>query len=664
MLYKQENALIWEYDHEVLRIEPWGENAFRVRASKDKLHDDDWALLPAGSSSEGTAVTVAEDGRSAYIVNGRIRADVERSGRITFTNDKGEVLLKETEKTYQLKSGGRDIVPIPGSRDYAVTLRFHAADGEKLYGMGQYQQSLLNLKGCRLELNHRNSQTSVPFVLSNAGYGMLWHNPAIGQASFNTNVTEWSAASTKQLDYWITAGDTPAEIEESYARATGTVPMMPEFGMGFWQSKLRYRNQEELLRVAREHIRRGLPISVIVIDFFHWTNQGDWKFDERYWPDPEGMVRELKEMGIELMVSVWPTVQTESENYGEMVEKGYLVRTDRGLRTQFQFLGQNEIFDATHPEARRYLWQKIKRNYYDKGIRLFWLDEAEPEFGVYDHDIYRYDAGPALQVGNWYPSQYSRAFYEGMTGEGQQNVINLVRSAWAGSQRYGALAWSGDIASSFEVLGHQVRAGLNMAIAGIPWWTTDIGGFHGGNPDDPAFRECIVRWFQYGTFSPVMRLHGDRSPYQEPHTGLPGGGLWGSGADNEVWSYGDEAYGIFADHMRLRERLRPYIREQMAAAHEKGTPPMRPLFYDFPGDEAAWDVDDQFLFGPDLLIAPILEAGARGRSVYLPAGATWTDAYSGETYGGGQTILADAPLERIPVYLKNGSKLPIRINQD
>ncbi|MEJ8306436.1 glycoside hydrolase family 31 protein [Saccharibacillus sacchari] len=660
MLYTQDQALIWEYDHELLRIEPWGANALRIRASKDKLHDDDWALLPAGTASANADVAVAEDGRSAWIVNGKIRADVDKSGRITFTNDKGEVLMKETEKTYQLKSGGRDIVPIPGSRDYSVTLRFEANPDEKLYGMGQYQQSLLNLKGCRLELTHRNSQTSVPFLLSSAGYGMLWHNPAIGQASFNTNVTEWAAASTKQLDYWITAGDTPAEIEEAYADATGKVPMMPEFGMGFWQCKLRYRSQDELMGVAREHVRRGLPISVIVIDFFHWTNQGDWKFDERYWPDPEGMVRELKKMGIELMVSVWPTVQTESENYGQMVEKGYLVRSDRGVRTQFQFLGQNEIFDATHPGARQFVWETAKRNYYDKGIRLFWLDEAEPEFAVYDHDIYRYDAGPALQVGNWYPSQYSRTFYEGMTQEGQENVLNLVRSAWAGSQRYGALAWSGDIASSFEVLGHQVRAGLNMAIAGIPWWTTDIGGFHGGNPDDPAFRECIVRWFQYGTFCPVMRLHGDRAPYREAETGLPGGGLWGSGADNEVWSYGEEAYGIFAEHMRLRERLRPYITELMTAAHEKGTPPMRPLFYDFPEDAAAWDVDDQFLFGPDLLVAPVLYAEQRSRSVYLPEGAQWTDSHSGETFAGGQHIEADAPLERIPLYLKNGAKLPIK----
>ncbi|MFD2877153.1 TIM-barrel domain-containing protein [Paenibacillus rhizoplanae] len=202
-----------------------------------------------------------------------------------------------------------------------MKLRLEADPLEKLYGMGQYQHSFLNLKGCSLELTHRNSQISIPFVLSSAGYGFLWHNPAIGQAHFSLNVTEWTAPSTKQLDYWITAGDSPAEIEEAYAKATGTVPMMPDYGMGFWQCKLRYRTQEELLEVAREHKRRGLPIDVIVIDFFHWTNQGDWRFDPEYWPDPEAMVQELQALGIELMVSVWPTVQTESENYKEMLEK-------------------------------------------------------------------------------------------------------------------------------------------------------------------------------------------------------------------------------------------------------------------------------------------------------------------------------------------------------
>ncbi|OKP76164.1 family 31 glucosidase [Paenibacillus sp. P3E] len=654
-MFREENGrLIREYDHERVWIEPWGEHALRVRASYSEITDDDWALLPAPAIK--CEVTI--DKGKATIVNGNIKAEITDKGQIFYYNQHGKLLLNETEDTYQLKYGGRELRAIPGGSDYSVKLRLEADPSEKLYGMGQYQHQFLNLKGCSLELTHRNSQISVPFVLSSAGYGFLWHNPAIGQAHFSLNVTEWTAPSAKQLDYWITAGDTPAEIEEAYAKATGTVPMMPDYGMGFWQCKLRYRTQEELLEVAREYKRRNLPIDVIVVDFFHWTNQGDWRFDPDYWPDPEGMVQELQELGIELMVSVWPTVQTESENYQEMLEKGYLLRSDRGVRTQFQFLGQNSIFDATNPEARQFLWGLIKQNYYDKGIRVFWLDEAEPELTVYDHDIYRYHIGSSKQIGNIYPVKFSQTFYDGMSAEGQSGIINLVRSAWAGSQRYGALVWSGDIHSSFKVLGIQVRAGLNMAMAGIPWWTTDIGGFHGGNLEDSSFRELMVRWFQYGAFSPVFRLHGDRQPFVPP-TGTKGGGVCGSGSDNEVWSYGEEAYDIFKEFLQVRERLKPYISGLMRAAHEKGTPPMRPLFYDFPQDPEAWEVEDQYMFGPDLLVAPVLFEGVRERKVYLPAGSHWTHAYTREKFAGGQVILSDAPLHQIPLFLRDDAALPV-----
>lgn len=658
-MFRSENGrLIREYDHERVWIEAWGENAVRVRASYNDIQNDEWALLPATSTH---AQVIIEEDR-ATIVNGKIKAEISKQGQISFYNQDGKLLLHETEDTYQLKYGGRELKPYPGSSDYSVKLRLESDPSEKLFGMGQYQHSFLNLKGCSLELTHRNSQISVPFVLSSAGYGFLWHNPAIGQVHFSLNVTEWSAPSTKQLDYWITAGDSPAEIEESYATATGKVPMMPDYGLGFWQCKLRYRTQEELLTVAREYKRRQLPIDVIVIDFFHWTNQGDWRFDPIYWPDPEGMVKELGERGIELMISVWPTVQTESENYREMLEKGYLLRSDRGVRTQFQFLGQNAIFDATNPEARRFLWGLIKKNYYDKGIRVFWLDEAEPELSVYDHDIYRYHMGSSKQIGNIYPVKYSQTFYEGMEAEGQANIVNLVRCAWAGSQRYGALVWSGDIHSSFKVLEIQVKAGLNMAIAGIPWWTTDIGGFHGGDPGNPSFRECMIRWFQYGALCPVFRLHGDRQPFIPP-TGTAGGGICGSGSDNEVWSYGDEAYEIFREFMYLRERLKPYIAGLMREAHEKGTPPMRPLFYDFDNDPAAWEVEDQYMFGPDLLVAPVVREGQRSRQVYLPAGVSWKNAYSGDTLEGGCTIKVEAPLEHIPLFLRNGAELPIVVEK-
>ncbi|KAF5017097.1 hypothetical protein F66182_11024, partial [Fusarium sp. NRRL 66182] len=211
-------------------------------------------------------------------------------------------------------------------------------------------------------------------------------------------------------------------------------------------------------------------------------------------------------------------------------------------------------------------------------------------------------------------------------------VVNLLRCAWAGSQRYGALVWSGDIASSWISYRNQLAAGLNMGLAGIPWWTTDIGGFHGGNPNDESFRELFVRWFQWGTFCPVMRLHGDREPRQ-PQVGTTGGATLCSGAANEVWSYGETVYDICVKYMRIREKLRDYTRSLMEAAHERGTPIMRPCFYDFSQDALSWELEDQYMYGPKYLVAPVLNPGQISRTVYLPSG-TWNLFESSETFEG------------------------------
>lgn len=661
MIKQVGNKVYRRFDKELLCIEPWGKNSFRIRATQrhEFMPDDISALLEPVPCK----IKVYERGTDTVIENGKIICEITRTGKLRFLNQTGKLLLEEYERIRGMSEEGRKefnsaleifprtFEPHPSVDNFKLTVRFEPVDGEKLYGMGQYQQPYLDVKGCTLELAHRNSQASVPFVLSSNGYGLLWNNPAIGTVTFGKNITEWTAKSTKQMDYWITAGDTPAEIEEAYADATGKVPMMPEYGMGFWQCKLRYQTQDEILEVAREYKKRGLPIDVIVADFFHWPHQGDWKFDSDYWPDPAGMVKELKEMGIELMVSIWPTVDAESENYEEMEELGYLTRSEFGKR--IGQLGDACIIDVTHPEGRSYVWNKIKENYYEKGIKIFWLDEAEPELTGYEYQHYRFYRGADMEIGNVYPKEYARMAYEGMEAEGQKNIVNLLRCAWAGSQKYGTLVWSGDIDSSFRSLRNQLSAGLNMGIAGLPWWTTDIGGFHGGNIYDPKFHELLVRWFEFGAFCPVMRLHGFREPFKEP-LGTTGGGKHISGVENEVWSYGDEVYEICKKYMNLREKMRPYVRKLMKAAHEKGTPIMRPLFYDFPEDKIAWEIEDEYMFGPDLLVAPILYADARERKVYLPDGM-WRNICNGEMYQGKQRITVAAPIDQIPVFVKNGT---------
>ena len=491
------------------------------------------------------------------------------------------------------------------------------------------------------------------FTISNRNYGFLWNNPAIGYATFAENVTEWYADSARNVDYWVTAGNSPKEIENNYAMLVGTSPEMPTFGLGFWQCKLRYQTQDELMAVAREYHKRNIPVSVIVADFFHWPNQGDWKFDSTYWPDPKKMVEELKNMGMELMVSVWPTVEKSSENYEEMKDEGYLIQTDHGVANHI--LSDSAIMDATNPACRKYVWNKIRNNYYKDGIHIFWLDEAEPELTGYEFDHYRFFAGSDKEIGNIYPKEYARMAFEGMQEEGMDKILNLIRCAWIGSQKYGALVWSGDIDSSFSSLRNQIVAGQNMGIAGISWWTTDIGGFCGADISDPKFKELLIRWFQFGTFCPVMRLHGYRKPFKKP-IGTTGGGKNGSGADNEIWSFGTDVYDICKYYISLRESMKVYTAKIMHEAHETGTPVMRPLFYEFPSDLKCWDIKYSYMYGSDILVAPITEEKVRATKVYLPEGEEWIDFWSGEQICGGQVVNVEAPLEIIPLFIRASSK--------
>jgi alpha-D-xyloside xylohydrolase len=653
------NQLFWEGKHEIVQIEPWGRDSVRVRSTFDAaIHD---ATVSALLPPVPTEVQIALDEQGATLVNGALTVRVSPGGRIRFYQTaSGEELLSEIEHRHSTRIPAR-YFRTQGGQTYHLEASFQAYEGERLYGLGQHQHGLFDQKGSVVDLIQRNTEVSIPFLFSSRGYGLLWHNPATGRVEMGAAQTRWVAEATSQLDYWITTGQTPAEIMEHYADATGHAPTFPHWASGFWQCKLRYRTQDELLAVAREYKERGLPLSVIIIDFFNWTLQGDWRFDPNDWPDPAAMVSELKSLGVELMVSIWPTVNPLSENFAAMEQRGLLMRTERGIPAGMIFQDKRpegplfvQYYDATNPEARDYIWEKVHANYYQYGIKTWWLDACEPEVHPMEPDYLRFHLGNGATVANAYPLLHEQGFYEHQRQLSDEPILNLCRSAWAGSQRYGVAVWSGDIDSTFEALRVQVRSGLNMALSGIPWWTTDIGGFYGGDIHAPSFRELVVRWFQYSAFCPLFRLHGYRNPERDT------GAMIDTGEENEAWSFGPEAYAIIKELLFLRERLRPYLEEQMHVASARGIPPMRPLFFDFPGDEASAQVDDQFLLGPDLLVAPVLYEGARSREVYLPAGTSWTDAWSGTTYEGGRTITAAAPLERIPLYLRGNAQLPIR----
>ena len=298
-----------------------------------------------------------------------------------------------------------------------------------------------------------------------------------------------------------------------------------------------------------------------------------------------------------------------------------------------------------------------KRIFVNLGIRNFWLDEAEPEITPYDYDNLRYWIGNGMEVSSLYPFYYAKTFYDGQKEEGQDEIVNLIRCAFLGSQRFGTVLWSGDICSDFDSLRRQIKTGLHVAISGIPWWTTDIGGFHGGDPNSEEYRECLIRWFQFGAFCPVFRMHGFRFKPDRPVVSpMSMDSFCYSGGPNEIWSYGEEAYEILKKYVDIRESLRPYIYRNLKKASEDGTPIMRPLFYDYP-DEANYEIFDQYMFGPDLMVCPVYELNRRERKVYLPKGTEWIDSQNGQIYEGGQWIQVLAPLESIPIFIRKGAKI-------
>ena len=672
MLFQIESGtLVAKHCGETLRIEAWGTDSLRVRATMfSAFTDRAWALTE--NICKGTAeVTIYPPeewsgdpdipcGKPVAVVrNGRASAVVNDSGVLSFYRDE-TLVLREYFRAYGgtiskgsrcLKIVSREWKGVIGGSDYQLTVRFDARDGEKLYGMGQYQQPYLDLKGTTLELAQRNSQIIVPFLVSSIGYGFLWNNPAVGSVTFAKNRTEWVARSAKDMDYWFTVADTPKEILKTYTAVSGRAPAFPSDRLGLWQCKLRYRTQDEVLRVARAYANEGIQIDQIIIDFFHWPYQGEWRFDTRYWPDVRTMCEELHRMGIKVMVSVWPTVDRRSGNFYPMRELGLLIRTERGAEQTYDFQGDCVGIDAFNPETRDYIWQRCKQNYYDLGIDGFWLDNAEPDFGVYDFEQYRYRDMPALSCSNMYPQMYSRAFFEPMTKLGNGSVVNLIRSCWAGSQKHGNVVWSGDVPSTFQAFREQLQAGLNIGLAGIPWWTTDIGGFMTDDVRDPDFQELLIRWYQFAVYSAVFRMHGDRGPY----TAQPlderdfGGGYMPTGQSNELWSYGEDCYHIMKKYYDIRIGMRDYIQKLFDEASENGSPLIRTMFYEFPNDAQCWRTEDQYMFGERYLCAPVFALHAASREVYLPAGQ-WKLTSTGEIMDGGKTVTVDAPIDYMPVF--------------
>lgn len=627
--------------NELVRVTPCHRNAVRFEAFPDcRAFEEDFTLLPQQADC-----SFEERDYCVFIRVGSVKLQLEENGKVTIYKDEDVILEEQPDLAFH--DGYRRYLRKDGA--WSAMITFHANDAEHLYGLGQDACGKFDLKGCAFDLRHVNAKTTIPFVYSSLGYGFLWNNPAIGTVELAENRTRWSVGATRKIDFVVIGGN-PKEVSEALADLTGHAPVMPHWATGFWQSRLRYETQEDLLEVARRYHKEQIPLSVIISDYFHWTEQGDYRFDPQYWPDVKAMTDELHAMGTKLIVSVWPTINENAENYWHMRDNNLLIRTAKGMNRVFSFYGPQAEIDVTNPETREFVFSKLKENYLDQGVDGLWFDEAEPEVHPEHFDNLLFYAGRGDEVGLLYPYYYAKMAYDGFAKLGKVPVT-LIRAAYTGAQKFGALVWSGDIPSTFESLSAQVKAGLNMAMCGIPWWNTDIGGFWGGDTESEEFRELIVRWFQCGVFSPVMRLHGNRNRHGEKKRDVKEP----TGDPNEIWSFGEENYPILKKLVLLRERLRPYIERQMKTASEKGWPVMRPMFFEYPDDEICYTLGEQYMFGSDILFAPVVHHGQTDKVVYLPAGR-WVLTNTREVFEPGWYTI-HAEINEYVAFVKDGAEV-------
>jgi alpha-D-xyloside xylohydrolase len=636
---KQLDGLLFAMKIGTLRVQVCSNTIIRIRYSATSSIPDEPDYVVIKNDWPATQWSSDATADSVILKTAALKVTIARKdGGITYYDLSGKELFNEaTRKLTPVKVNGEDtyraesFIAIYGSP-------------EALYGLGQHQAGVWNYRGESVDIAQENSNISVPMLVSTKGYGIFWNNAS--HSRFNNRFANYLYLSSEVadvLDYYFIYGPDLDKVVAGYRELTGQAPMFGKWAYGFWQCKNRYKSQDEILGVAHKYRKLHIPVDDIVQDWFWWNRKGEHVFNKNY-PEPKAMVDELHKEHFHLMISVWPFFEPGSAVYDEMDKRGWFVDKFKFAKPPYHTEGM-AVYDATNPEARKYYWSLMEKGLFNIGIDAWWLDTTEPETEGQEENIllsHKLSIGSGDRYVNLYPLLTTGAVYNGQRGASdKKRVFILSRSAFGGSQRNAVTAWSGDINSDFLSLRRQIPAGLNYSISGLPYWTTDIGGFVSGNPDDPAYRELFVRWFEYGTFCPIFRVHGTRKTDQ-----------------NELWSYGPEAQKILVNFDRLRYRLLPYIYSLAWKTTSTSYTPMRPLAMDFLGDVRAENTGDQFMYGPAFLVNPVTEPAASTRRLYLPQ-ARWYDFWSGISIDGGHTVDAAAPLERIPLYVRAGSIVPM-----
>ena len=563
---------------------------------------------------------------------------------------------------------GWDMAPhdVAGEHTFRVSAGFSVTPDEHFYGLGQNQEGTLDLRGRTIDCRHyydaaAGEQVCVPVLVSSRNYMIVWDNPSATTVSAAmNNGTRIQSEVGERVSFFLITGNNSDDLYKGYRLLTGVTPLPPKAAFGLIQSTARYESQAELMGIAKGYRDRGYPIDVMVLDWFYWTRMGQIDIDHAYFPDPQAMNKQLHDWGMHSIISVWPRFEREGRYFNYLTSKGWLLKDKDGnvvdgLAVRSDRAGA--LLDSTNPEARNWFWEKIRDNIISQGFDWTWLDETEPDLVP---DGYFYSIGSGDRYHNLFPLVHTMGVAEGSAKDRPEfrNLI-LARAAYLGAQASGAIFWTSDVQGTWDALRRQIPANLDMAASGIAYTSSDTGGWQWPNgpkaahaplvdpagatamaPSYPDYPELFVRWFQLNTFTPTLRTHGQR-----PATA--------------IWEYGKAAEPILADYLRLRYQLMPYLYAMGHSTYETGAPFMRALFMDFPGDQTAATLNDEYMFGPAFLVAPVTDQGATSRKVYLPAGTDWYDWWTNRKIAGGQWIEAAAPIDRIPLFVRAGSIVPL-----
>ena len=620
--------------------------------------------LSVTAKAAAASFTVTQSGDVLTVKTAQLNVQLNlKSGLVRFATLAGAPLLREVA-TDSLFTPTSDV----GKPAYIVQQRFGLSKDEGLYGLGQFQDGVMNWRNHQVKLRQANQFIANPFLVSTAGYGILWDNYSTTTFRDNAQGASFASEIGDCIDYYFVYGRNADGVVAGYRALTGKAPLFGKWVFGFWQCRERYKSQEELLGVVEKYRALRVPLDNIVQDWQYWgTDNNYWnstEFGNPAFPQPRAMVDKVHALHAHLMISVWPSFGQKTAIHQELKQANLLYKfknwpPDGGVR----------VYDAFNPKARDVYWRYVNKNLFSLGIDAWWLDASEPE--QFDRegamDSTQTALGSFKRMRNAFPLQHTKGVYEHQRAvSADKRVFILTRSAFAGQQRYGAAVWSGDIQGSWEVLRKQISGGLNFSLAGIPYWTTDIGGFFTGKTyplgvADPAFQELYVRWFQFGAFSPLFRSHGTDTP-------------------REIYQFGakgDWAYDAQAKFVNLRYRLLPYIYSQAWRVTAQGYTLMRGLAMDFAQDPKVYSIDNEYMFGPSLLVNPVTTAQytqknadakqqgtadfstIKSQTLYLPRSAGWYDFWTGERTPGGQSVTRPTPIDLMPLYVRAGAILPL-----